>query len=262
MKLCFFGVCITICLGLLQVGKLYAQTDSCLQLVCIDGQFDSVKLRTCNNPDSVKIDICSSSPTYNLMYGKRWFYVWFTHYVINLPQAPADTLLEVSWSAIDTVYPALRSAFADLETKYGTLYLKKYAPNWVDSTHNVSHIYHLRFDQYVCIDSVLNDIGLIQGLTKYHFFPYPVYMLNVLDEQKTPPILFLYPNPATSILNISRYDGEPIHRIVVLDLTGKTILEKQFEGQTEVVLDIHFLPNAAYRIICDGLLKQSLVIMK
>jgi hypothetical protein len=97
--------------------------DSCLRLVCVDAQFDTLLMHRCSNPDSVRIDTCSSSPTFNQLYGKRWFYIKFTHYVIDLPQAPADTILEVSWTAIDTAYPSLRTAFAALESKYGTLHM-------------------------------------------------------------------------------------------------------------------------------------------
>jgi hypothetical protein len=143
-------------------GMSYAQApNSCLRLFCVDGMPDDSTGDICSNTDSVMVDTCQSSSTYGGLYGKRWFEVHFQYYVINIPQAPYDTTLEVSWAAIDTNYTLLRASFASLEGKYGTLTLKKYAPHIVDSTDVSSKVYYVRFANYACVDSVNKDLSAI-----------------------------------------------------------------------------------------------------
>src|SRR5579871_3068831 len=123
MKAFFLVVVFLLCAASWLAESAGAQsTDSCLKLEFPDGYFDTNRLATYSNPDSVLIDSCESSPTYLELYGTKLWDVDFAYYVIQRNPAPHDTTIEMSWTSIDTSYGALRVALAALEGKYGTLH--------------------------------------------------------------------------------------------------------------------------------------------
>ena len=63
------------------------------------------------NRDSAMVDTCHTSPTYGQIYAKKWFTIDFDDYLINLPYAPADSIMEVSWVSIDSIYSDTRAFF-------------------------------------------------------------------------------------------------------------------------------------------------------
>ncbi len=166
--------------------------DSCLRLYC--GSLVDTLGGDCINYDSVRVDTCVLSSTYRQLFAKQWFYLRFDHYVINVPAAPADTVLEMSWTAIDTSYSALRAEFSALEAKYGTITLKKYAPSWADSTDAISNIFYLRFANYACIDSVMADLATFSNVAEYHYSGFPKYLQYIPNDRGMQPNL-----PITSL---------------------------------------------------------------
>ena len=224
----------------------------CLRLYC--GSIIDTLPGPCVNLDSVMVDTCAGSSTYKQLYTKYWFDVEFKNYVLNLPAAPADTTLEVSWTAIDTTYSAIRNAFSVIESKYGTLWLKKYAPSVVDSTRLVSRKYQIRFDNYNCIDSVLVDLNNCPGLVKeVHYGGYPKYetkVLNILNNS----LLIVSPNPASSALTIS--SKGPLLSVSIYDIQGKKVMEVDTILRTQTSIDVKELVNGTYFLKCDNHLTQ------
>ncbi|OGV21370.1 MAG: hypothetical protein A2475_15070 [Ignavibacteria bacterium RIFOXYC2_FULL_35_21] len=105
---------------------------NCKKLICRDKWYDFYNDHGSDNPDSVLVDSCQDPP---IIYVYRWFNVVFKNYVINLPAAPEDTTLDVTWEAISSSYTQLRSDFQELENKFGSYYFRKISPEITDSNH-------------------------------------------------------------------------------------------------------------------------------
>jgi hypothetical protein len=257
MKKAIFAVLLL----LATTGRAGAQVDSCLQLVCIPGQPMGGDSGFCINPDSVMIDTCKSSTTYGEDYAFRWWEIDFAYYVINVPAAPPDTTLEMSWTEIDTSYHALRASFADLETKYGSLILKKVNPSYVDSTDAASKVYYMRFNNYVCIDSVISDLDNLPDVDTFRNGSHQVYFASPVGSNDSASAsvragradvrsnkILLNPNPVFSSLRIRTTDDSNIKLITIFDQSGKKVFEQTGIDTSEFQLDIRFLSNGIYFI--------------
>jgi hypothetical protein len=260
-----FWTLIGLLLLLLHLGAKEGYTlpmDSCMVLYCDLHPSDSAYSEFCVNVDSVRIDTCHGSPTYNEAFGKRWFKIEFTNYAINVPYGPHDTVIEVSWTGIDTAYPTLRTSFSALETKHGTLWLKKGAPDFTDSTDLTSHIFLLRFDDYVCIDSVLADLKNISGIES-SFISYPRiadYVPEVASKHGAS-LLRVQPNLPNTELRLQRVDNQPIRHVIIYDSRGSKVLDKYFNAnEQQVLLSIQSLAIGMYVVTCDELLSVKIII--
>ncbi|MEI8133479.1 MAG: hypothetical protein WCH46_00210 [bacterium] len=178
----FFLSCLT------SISSFASVPDSCVQLCYLHDYYDSTHYGICHNPDSVKVDTCSGSLTHGELYGKKWFNVRFDPYAISLPSAPYDTVLEVRWTSIDTSYTSLRTSFSVLESKFGTLWLRKGSPDLTDPADSSSHVYQMRFENYVCIDSVVNDLENIAGLVRPYFLSNPGFLMTVPNDRGLKPM--------------------------------------------------------------------------
>jgi hypothetical protein len=74
------------------------------------------------NPDSVMIDSCQNPP---VKLARKWFFIEFEYYVIDLTEAPEDTLYDVTWESISSSYTILRTEFQNIENLYETFKLRK-----------------------------------------------------------------------------------------------------------------------------------------
>lgn len=108
------------------------------------------------NPDSVLVDTCSGSSTYGSFYARKWFRIAFGAYVIPLPTFSADTIIEVSWTAVDTSFSDLRAGLQLIEAKYGSFVLRKLYPESNDTANGASSNFAVRFASAVCVDSVVH----------------------------------------------------------------------------------------------------------
>lgn len=267
MKKAFFGVLIL----LATMGHAWAQGDSCLKLQYPDEYHDTLQNETYSNPDSVLVDSCIGSPTYLEYYAAKWWYFSFTYYVIHRQPAPYDTTIEMSWTAIDTSYGALRSAFAALETKYGTFHIKEVYPQIADSTVTGSKWYYLRFDNYVCVDSVDADLktfpdldSLSNGYPKAYFDGFPKWYLSsgVQNERVNSGAIVIAPNPPTTSLTIRRMDGQSIRHIELFDMLGKRVFEGQYHGSGEVTIDTRTIMIGSYIVVCDDTFKSRVIVTR
>lgn len=140
--------------------------------------FDS---RLVVNVDSVAIDTCGLNTTLSCTalvqdqemnyriwherryYAKKYWRVTFTQDVIHLPPLPRDSMVYVSWQAIDTNYPTLRAGLQAIEQQYGSFRLRKVFP--AADTGEFSYRFQADFSQYVnAIDvmGVFNQVPLVQ----------------------------------------------------------------------------------------------------
>jgi hypothetical protein len=119
-----------------------------------------------HNEDSVMVDSCQNPP---VQLVQKWFLVVFDYYVIDLPEAPEDTILEVTWESISTSFTQLRSDFEEMENKFGGFILRKRRPQITDSTQIGSKTFWLSFDDYVIKDSVLEYGSKMSGLFSFYY---------------------------------------------------------------------------------------------
>src|SRR5438876_2988273 len=87
------------------------------------------------NRDSVALDTCKSSSTYNYWYSKR-YEVYFKVNAFHLGYASPDSILIVHWEDIDTVYSALRDSFRSMYNKWGSFYFQKMQPQDTSFTYD------------------------------------------------------------------------------------------------------------------------------
>jgi len=76
--------------------------------------------------------------------------------------------------------------------------------------------------------------------------------------------LKLYPNPSNGKINISGLNTNP-YDVRLIDLTGRVLIQKSFEGQSINTLDLSRFNEGAYHIIItqgEQSLKQKLILHK
>jgi len=119
-----------------------------------------------NNPDSVMVDSCQNPPA---IFVRKWFGIIFENYIIDLPAAPEDSLLDVTWESISSSFTLIRNDFEAIENKFGNYTLRKVNPQIIDSTHLGSKYFKVSFNNYVNKDSVINFFRTCHGLNDYWY---------------------------------------------------------------------------------------------
>ncbi|MES2766411.1 MAG: S8 family serine peptidase [Bacteroidota bacterium] len=109
------------------------------------------------NPDSVKVDTLSGK-----YYAKNRFYISFDTLLIRAPWAPDTSTLMVNWNDIDSLYPNVRNTFRDLSLIFGSYTMQKEFPE--DTAFDISRAscYHLTFNNYIRVDSLINYLNSVQ----------------------------------------------------------------------------------------------------
>lgn len=173
----------------------YPPPDSCLKLVDFNGADTNFV-----NLDSLKIDSCELSGTYLERYSKGKFDVKFNYNIIKKAGIyPADTIIEYTWSDIDTIYSTTRVGFQQLETDYGSFYFREKFPHRPDTNGYVKRTLFIHFENYINIDSIKKDIKLIPNVLGLAFRGTPKIITHTPTDQG-----FDVP---TSIENISVNNG-------------------------------------------------------
>jgi len=169
-------------------SKLSAVEDSCLSMVevdCYDFGY--------TNADSVLSDTCSGyineyfSYVYPY-YAKKYFSLLFTERVFNWKATIIrDTLIifnnhdiDSLWQNLPPKFDKMKSDFKFARKKFGDFYLIKVSPDIDDTTHMVTRLFNLSFENYNNVDTVLSVIGSIDNITNTNFRSYPGYVIEAL----------------------------------------------------------------------------------
>jgi hypothetical protein len=84
-----------------------------------------------------------------------------------------------------------------------------------------------------------------------------VNTLDIEDNEKLIPELWLYPNPATNIINISINDYEK-HRLYIYNISGQLISQESFIAKKTI--DISYLNSGFYLLNIDGIISKKLIV--
>ncbi len=194
-----------------------------------------------HNPDSVRVDTCSSSATYGELYITHWIGVTFDSDILRIPADSVDSVVETTWEAIDTDYPSVRSGFSAIEAKYGSFVLRKAYPKSGIGGPG-SSIFGVGFSSYLCLDSVLNDMGTIP-LIDLSLDDGLITILAGVVLGAIPGMasgIRLFPDPAWGIVEIS---GGELHDALLFDESGQRIRSwKLLNGS----FDISGFPSGHY----------------
>src|SRR5581483_446504 len=142
--------------------------DACLQLAQRTPQYLGW-----GNTDSVMVDTCEQSVTFDSIYCDQAYAIQFQYAVIPLDSLPADSIVPGGWHAIDTTYAETRTIFRFMDSIYGGIRIKltlmTLDTNWLGSK-----IYTLTLGRFVPVDSFVNYLKSIPNVANAYFFGYPV----------------------------------------------------------------------------------------
>lgn len=239
----------------------YGQGDSCLKLLGPTFAEDT----TWENPDSVMVDSCISSPTYGQKYAKGWFNLRFTYYILPTPVGPEDTIIDRAWQDIDTQYVSVRNAFDTLEQKYGSFFFRKFQPHWNDTANGGDNLFNVWFNHYVNIDSVEGAIRSISLIKYCDYDNRAGILLASVSNQKEKLIgTNLIPNPASNYFSLIPSDKSISGQVSVrvFDQRGVVVASESVDISSENKINVSSLASGVYQVYCDDAKVGSLVIQR
>ena len=172
--------------------SVYAIADSCLKMVEIDDGMNSF------NPDSVKVDTCSNSPTFRKWYSRKGFLVGMTFYPISPKPIPPGS--KKTWRDIDSQYISIKNSFQALENKFGIFSIRREYENSKDSIELASCVFILDFSNYLLVDSVLYYLRNIDSVMGAYLQNEPLY--SSVENEYIKNSFIISPNPASDFIEI------------------------------------------------------------
>ena len=219
--------------------------DSCLKMIMnndIHWDPDKGSYVGNSNPDSVMIDTCVGSATFNKRFATRYF-------ILNFKENnfPFDNQLEPNSikgvSDISTSQPELKAQFQQLEVQFGIIFFQGQEYKEVESDFWLNPGCRLLFDKYQNLDeiiSVFSDIiDSLRNIIYYSRYGSPTSAINSLNKTNTANI---YPNPVNNILEINLTENETPKFISIYNIYSQIVYSSEFKDQ----IDASFLPSGMY----------------
>ena len=232
--------------------KSQTYQDSCLILA--EEKFKSIDA----NPDSVMIDTCECSDIHwtdcKHLYSKQWYEITFPIGAIHLPAYPPDTTILITWEDVDTNFQDIRNGLYNMQNIFGNYILKKVYPQTSDSTKLGSRFFHVKFNNYIKIDSVVNYLKSISGIESGYRLRIIQYPDDVNDNNDVK-FTEIFPNPVSDYIEIKIEDKlsessklSESFQIQIFDIYGKRItnLTPTLSKGEGVRIDVSLLPNGIY----------------
>ncbi|MEP7234879.1 MAG: hypothetical protein ABI778_06245 [Ignavibacteriota bacterium] len=216
------------------------------------------------NPDSVMVDTCSGSATYQHRYAAKWFRVEFQKVIFSIPAATnLDTSIDRGWRDIPTIDTAIRDGFDSIELHYGTFVLQKAYPGADDTTNiffSQSQVFLLKFDNYVDIDSAQSMLKTIPSI--YTYYQNRAVAFNAVRTHLQIKPLFLSSSMTTGFLNI-QYPSVTRNRLRVFDMKGcdQSDYVRFVQASSDIIgADCSLLADGFYFLAIDNNAERFLLI--
>ena len=204
------------------------------------------------NPDSVMVDTCEASPTYDQRFANRYYIVQFPYeeYPFNFePFHPNST---ATYRDIDSAYPGYIDGFQSIENKFGNfVFLRRNTEP--DSNIQKNPVFSMKFDEYVCIDSVVEALKSIENLKYSAYVNNAVHLTNV-DDNKDGKSIKIFPNPSENKITIKINEiNNNKNSINIYSLDGRLKISQLIQFSSETIdIDISKLINGIYYIRYDN----------
>jgi hypothetical protein len=218
---------------LLSLGLNANPPDSCLKMIW-DNDYDNLTQTGGVNPDSVRIDSCLNSPTFEKLFAKRYFYLNFK--VNNFPfdyQLKPDSIKRVS--DISSSKPELKAQFQQLESQFGTIYFQGRIYFDIDSEFWLNPGCRMYFDNYQNIDEVIDIFtSTIDSLSDIHYVNRALPITSVEEIGENENNIQIYPNPVKNILDLKLFQISSMDIISIYSLYGLKVKESEYKEQINI----------------------------
>jgi hypothetical protein len=184
------------------------------------------------------------------IYAKNTWLIWFDVKAIPLPEAPSDSVIEVTWRDIDSLnYPEIKDSLKSIEQIYGTYKLIKVNPQFTEP--DIGQSFDVIFENYVNVNELTK---------KFRDCPFAhCDFLNWLSDDYPDDVkdnhndsLIIYPNPAFYFLYI-KSNNDLIDNINIISTLGcqqPLNINKQYDKI--VVVNVSRLPSGVYFIVLNS----------
>ena len=223
-------------------AQIYSPPDSCLKMVCPHDPDNGYY-----NWDSIKVDSCVGSPTFNRWYAKKYYYICFKDslYVFESKHLNIDTA--ITWTGIDTSFHEIRNSFHLIEQIFGEFIIKRFPYYSNDNAFLRRPVVNLEFKNYFFADSVINFISKIEGISLCCLYREPT-ISNVIDNYQNENFIMPFPNPTSDFLEISLPSELPQGKIEIFSIEGIKI----FEIEAVKRIDVSSLAVGVYFVKVGG----------
>ncbi len=238
-----------------------------LDTTCLRLYFSDSTNNALYNRDSMMIDTChikSPQDVNNNAWLKLIQIGFYRTGMIHVPLAPADTILEVPWTAIDTTLADVRAGFKALYDSVGPFVLRKITPN--DTTGSPSVYFKIRFLSYTWAGLAMGFVTQIPKVTWRDPFPTLPAGHNGVKETITSDVLSIFPQPADRevFVSISQIEA-PENSTLLADPKLYDLLGHALELRVITVkdglykFDVSRLPYGVYFLSVGGIQKPVIV---
>ncbi len=151
--------------------------------------------------DSLRIDTCLNSTTYNKYYAKKGYLLFSKTYFFK-NAIPFDSAY--TWEDIDTNYNSIRQAFSDFNNRFCNIKFLRWDlfiesdSEFVDNCH-----FKIELENYQCVDTIIAFLNEIDSIDHGDLFQIPL-------EEYTIPQSNQFIIPGTNLQNNLKHDLDPI----------------------------------------------------
>ncbi len=115
---------------LIVIAPCAVQAQECQKLLIPnEGEFRNISL--------IRIDSCPGSNTYNQLFVKTGVLITMSDYIFSIRPISTDTV--VNLNAIDSSYDSVKTAFENLQSKFGTFTFRRFGLMKIDSEFICQH---------------------------------------------------------------------------------------------------------------------------
>ncbi len=195
-------------------------------------------------------------------YTKGYWNIDFKVEAIILPAAPDDSVLSVTWRAIDSAYGWLRTAFEALEEKFGPYVLIKVYPG--ATKFPGSQYFYVQFDSLVPLHRVQADLSVIDSISVACTAGL-MFRDDAIKDNRTliVPDASVIPLPARERATISLPSRPPLsqEQVSVSDVYSRRwFIPVLRADETSLTLDTSQLSSGTYFVTLGGTVARVIVV--